>query len=468
MNTAPQLSPPRFPPSVKPIGAGEVGPAHLIRPALVLGLTLALVVWCLWFVTHLPWLGVPERVSIPVILGGWGGWGLALGWRYGANRSPVVCVLAGFMSGVAGLPALGTKLAQASPSGVGAAQGVVPNAVLIAMGFVVLATLLGGAGLFVGGAMRKAERALGKAPPMEQDAGWWNARLARVAVAAVLPLLLVGGLVTSTGSGMAVPDWPNTFGSNMFLYPIGPRAAPDVFLEHSHRLFGTLAGMTTLVLLLSVLISSASRWCKGWVIGLFVLIVLQGVLGGVRVREGNVIHAMDDKLFRTMHGVMAQFVFAGTVALAAYLSSVYRLSPPVLPEARKLREMATGAFHALLLQLIFGAMYRHTRSPHALWSHVGFSMLVVVAVALAGMIAGGLKEDHPQAKVIRRVGVWAIACLTLQFSLGWMVFLVGGKELQPSGLGQALLRSAHQANGAALLGLVTWLAVFARRLPKAG
>ena len=68
------------------------------------------------------------------------------------------------------------------------------------------------------------------------------------AVVAVAPLLFVGGLVTSTNSGMAVPDWPNTFGSNMFLYPLGPRAQPDVYLEHSHRLFGTLVGLATLKL----------------------------------------------------------------------------------------------------------------------------------------------------------------------------------------------------------------------------
>lgn len=438
-------------------------PPSQLRAAVTLGLASALVLWCLWFVTHLPWLSLPEQTSIPIILGGWFGFTFALGWRVGAVPATVP-PLAGLVAGLVGLLVLGTKLKNAPAAGTGAALDLKPNAALIVMGFLALSTILVGASLFLGGRARGPVVQDGLDP--NDAAAKWNQLLSRVAVAAVLPLLLVGGLVTSTSSGMSVPDWPNTFGSNMFLYPIGPRAAPDVFLEHSHRLFGTLAGLTTLTLMLSVLFSSASRWCKAWATGVFILICVQGLLGGIRVREGNVIHAMDDRVYRTIHGVLAQFVFAGAVALAAYLSSVYRLVPPQLAEGRKLRGLASGALHALFLQLIFGAMYRHTRSGHALWSHVGFSMVVVVAVALAGMIAAGLRSDHPQGTVLRRTATLSIACLVLQFCLGWVVFLVGGRELEPTSLGQALLRSAHQVNGAALLGFVTCLAVFSRRLPK--
>jgi cytochrome c oxidase assembly protein subunit 15 len=438
-------------------------PSSTLRPSLALGLALGLVLWCLWFITHLPWLALPEQTSLPIILGGWFAFAFTLGWRLGAH-SPVMALVSGLLAGLAGLPALGTKLKDAADNGTGAALHLKPSAPLIVLGFLALSILVVGPALFLGGRSRGPRTT--HALDSYDDSARWNSFLARVAVASILPLLLIGGLVTSTASGMAVPDWPNTFGSNMFLYPIGPRAAPDVFLEHSHRLFGTLAGLTTLLLMLSVLHSSAIRWCKGWAIALFLLIVVQGLLGGFRVREGNVIHTLDDKFYRTIHGVLAQFIFAGAVALAAYMSSSFRLSPPSLPDARKLRALATGALHVLFLQLIFGAMYRHTRSPHALWSHVAFSMIVTVAVALAGMMAAGIKHDHPQSTIIRRTGIWAIASLVLQFSLGWIVFLVGGKDLQPASLGQALLRSAHQANGAALLGLVTCLAVFARRLPK--
>src|SRR5436305_12713818 len=61
------------------------------------------------------------------------------------------------------------------------------------------------------------------------------------------PLLLVGGSVTVYRVGMAVPDWPTTFGINMFLYDF-VNAPWGVYLEHSHRLFGAAVGLTCVVL----------------------------------------------------------------------------------------------------------------------------------------------------------------------------------------------------------------------------
>jgi cytochrome c oxidase assembly protein subunit 15 len=78
----------------------------------------------------------------------------------------------------------------------------------------------------------------------------WPHRWAVALACATFPLLWVGGLVTTTDSGMAVPDWPNTYGYNLFLYPwkswiTGPWA---LFLEHSHRLIGATVGMITISL----------------------------------------------------------------------------------------------------------------------------------------------------------------------------------------------------------------------------
>ena len=79
-------------------------------------------------------------------------------------------------------------------------------------------------------------------------------RLSFVALAATLPLLLLGGLVTTTRAGLAVPDWPGTYGGNMFLYPISLMASNQgVYLEHSHRLFGALVGLTSIALLITAL-----------------------------------------------------------------------------------------------------------------------------------------------------------------------------------------------------------------------
>src|SRR5882724_7714618 len=72
----------------------------------------------------------------------------------------------------------------------------------------------------------------------------WPHRLAVITAGATILLIFVGGLVTNTGSALAVPDWPTTFGYNMFLYPWS-RMVGGVFYEHSHRLIGSLVGLLT-------------------------------------------------------------------------------------------------------------------------------------------------------------------------------------------------------------------------------
>ncbi|MBI3799408.1 MAG: hypothetical protein HY268_20880 [Deltaproteobacteria bacterium] len=72
-------------------------------------------------------------------------------------------------------------------------------------------------------------------------------RLALLTAVATFPLLFVGGLVTSTGAGLAVPDWPTTFGYNMFLYPWS-KMVGGIFYEHSHRLLGSAVGFLTILL----------------------------------------------------------------------------------------------------------------------------------------------------------------------------------------------------------------------------
>ncbi|HEX4413605.1 MAG TPA: COX15/CtaA family protein, partial [Lacipirellulaceae bacterium] len=107
-------------------------------------------------------------------------------------------------------------------------------------------------------------------------------RWALVLACATFPLLWVGGLVTTTDAGMAVPDWPNTYGYNLFLYPwqtwlLGPW---DLFIEHGHRLLASTVGMLTIGLLVLILRNENRRWMKGLGFAALVLVILQGVLGG--------------------------------------------------------------------------------------------------------------------------------------------------------------------------------------------
>jgi hypothetical protein len=105
-------------------------------------------------------------------------------------------------------------------------------------------------------------------------------RLAFVTGVATLLLILAGGLVTNTGAALAVPDWPTTFGYTMFTYPWSAMVG-GIFYEHSHRLLGSLVGLLTLAL-------AAALWPAGGrlrALGLVAVavVVLQGILGGLRV-----------------------------------------------------------------------------------------------------------------------------------------------------------------------------------------
>src|SRR5499427_2391696 len=79
--------------------------------------------------------------------------------------------------------------------------------------------------------------------------GSWLHRYAILTAAATFALVGIGGLVTSHGVGMAVPDWPNTYGYNMFFFPIS-RWVGGIFYEHSHRLFASGVGLLTTILAL--------------------------------------------------------------------------------------------------------------------------------------------------------------------------------------------------------------------------
>lgn len=135
----------------------------------------------------------------------------------------------------------------------------------------VSAAVGGGIGTTIGSRWRR--------PSPEPD---WAGGLAVVAACTTFLLLAAGVLVTGFDEGLAVVDWPNTEGYSMFLYPLA-RMTGGVYLEHSHRLLGSLVGLTTLVLAFQVQFTKARRWVRrlAWVA--LLLVIGQGILGGLRV-----------------------------------------------------------------------------------------------------------------------------------------------------------------------------------------
>lgn len=463
-------------PSIHTSTLAKAPHARAWLPILTGAFGISVTLWVSWFLTHLPWVQLPEQVSLFGLLAVWLIGTAAFAGRGLAGRL-FPSALMGLVTAAVGLLLLGTKLTEHAGPDSNVAS-VRPNAAMMAIGFLALGTVIGVIGGLAGRAMPFCRNVRGYEPLDSGDMDRvWLGRFALVTVASIFPLLLIGGLVTSTNSGMAVPDWPNTYGSNMFLYPLGPRARPDVFLEHSHRLFGTFAGLCIVVLTLLTLVYEPRRGMKIFACVLLAFVIGQGLLGAARVLK-------DTRYYGLMHGVLGQVLFALTVIFAAAMSRAARLGDGYQiaqenPTSKRVRIFATAAMHSTLLQLLFGAMYRHLRSDpgaenpskgagHALMMHMAFSLVVVATASLAASAATSLKSERrdPLVRSLACHGRALLVVILLQFCLGWITWSLGGKNLTPEHTWQALLRTSHQANGAVLLGLTAWMWVLGRKIPK--
>lgn len=437
----------------------------LLHPILVAGFAAALATVAAWFLTHMPMVAMTERVARTAVLAVWLVV-LTLLVRSARTGRPLVTGLgAGITAALVGVTLIGgtmrrpvvtdaapVPVAEVAAAGVSAGQIVL---VWLALG--VLFGAIAGLAAWRGG---RADVS------MSNDPKPWLARFALVTALAVAPLLFVGGLVTSTDSGMAVPDWPTTFGSHMLDYPIGKGSPADVFLEHSHRLFGMLVGLASLTLMIWVLVAGVRGWARIVAVIAFLLVVGQGLIGAYRVLH-------DSRVLAMVHGVLAQLVFGLIVALAIYLSPGYAsragLSEIEPAKARRMKALSTALLHTLIIQLIFGAMSRHFRSTdHAMWTHAAFSVVVVLLAAMVGFAASALPATSSRGVMtLRRAGLVMVIVVTLQFLLGWAAFLVRGKAIQAASTHEALVRTAHQVNGAVLLALAACVFVWARWLWRA-
>jgi heme a synthase len=183
----------------------------------------------------------------------------------------------------------------------------------------------------------------------------WSAIIATISV---LGLIGSGGLVTSHEAGLAVPDWPNSFGYNMFLFPIS-RWVGGVFFEHTHRLIASLVGLLTVGFCVATWLIDDRRWVK-WLASIAVLaVVIQGVLGGLRVTEHNA-------LLGLFHGCLAQSFLALMATLALVTSPWWRRFATLSSAPRLLRTLSVAVTVMIFVQLVLGAAMRH--------SHAGLSI----------------------------------------------------------------------------------------------
>ena len=171
-------------------------------------------------------------------------------------------------------------------------------------------------------------------------------------------LVMLGGTVTSKGAGLAVPDWPTTFDQNMFLFH--PRDwVGNIFWEHSHRLLGSLVGVLSIGAATWLALTRDAhrrRWARFAFITLL-LIIVQGIMGGLRVTELSIPLAV-------MHGITGQVILSATVLLAA--SAQLPAQPAQAPTGPDLRWPTLLLALAILIQLTLGSAMRHTNSGLAI------------------------------------------------------------------------------------------------------
>jgi cytochrome c oxidase assembly protein subunit 15 len=314
----------------------------------------------------------------------------------------------------------------------------------------------------------------------------WLHRFAKFVAGATFILIFVGGLVTSTDSGLAVPDWPTTYGQFMFSFPLSQMVG-GIFYEHGHRMVASIVGMLMVILAVWLWLKEPRRWVRrlGW-LALFA-VVLQGLLGGLTVLF------LLPTAISVSHGALAQIFFCLTICLALFTSKEWqqvmprentltgRSKRPVStpnkiadtprPPLQSLTVMTTAA---VFIQLILGAVMRHTKSGLAIPDfplafgkiippfdsakiaiHFSHRLGALVVSALIIWTAARIIKNHRGEKKFFRPAVVLLCALAAQLTLG--AFTVWTQK-------EVLITTAHVATGALILGTTLFLALRTRKL----
>jgi heme a synthase len=268
----------------------------------------------------------------------------------------------------------------------------------------------------------------------------WCALLATVFT---WPLLFVGGLVTTYKVGMAVPDWPTTFGMNMFLYDM-TRASWAVFGEHTHRLYGAAVGLFTILLMLDFWFFDKRRWIKGLGAVALVAVVAQGVMGGLRVRWNST-------LLATFHGCFGQAFFGFMVALCVLTGRGWFLKARPVADARKYRSLTASGLALVYAQVVVGAWLRHYGDYRALVVHSILAFLVFGHLSALVIRVERRRGEVPElVPAARALGILVFLQIGLGVGAWWLLRPYDGIA-RPVTLLAALIRTGHQANAGLVL-----------------
>ena len=294
----------------------------------------------------------------------------------------------------------------------------------------------------------------------------------------VFLMLVTGGLVTGLEAGLAVPDWPNSYGHNMLLYPLTEMVSSEnkgVFFEHAHRLTGMYVGLASVVMVVCAWRWSSSLLVRAVATIVFLMVCTQGLLGGLRV-TGHLTMSQDREILNPnlwigiVHGVVGQLIFAGFVWIAAMMSPAWKDRSIDTNTTKKDVRLGFILVCAMVFQLILGAVYRHMlgdetlapKATHILYTHIFVAFVVLVVVVLFGLRLLAIENN-----VLKTYGKILLTLVGLQILLGGGALIaILVKSGDSISVYEVILTTLHQANGALLLGASVASLAWVRRTSR--
>jgi heme a synthase len=281
-----------------------------------------------------------------------------------------------------------------------------------------------------------------------------NAALHRFAIftaCCTLLLLVAGALVTSNDAGLAVPDWPLSYGS------LTPPMVGGILYEHSHRMVASFVGLLSIMLAIWLWRVESRRWIRrlGWTaLG---LVIAQGVLGGITV------------LFylppwvSSAHATLAQLFFVTVLSLAFFTGEWWRSDPEQMDDfgSPRLTSLTLWTSIAILVQLVLGAAFRH--NAFGIRPHLAGAAVVTFLIVWTGRT---VPKRFGKVSELRKWGIWLQSLLGIQLLLGGSAYwatLTAPRTPQPVPL-FVIVTVAHVLVGALTLTASVLLMLTAHRL----
>lgn len=312
--------------------------------------------------------------------------------------------------------------------------------------------------------------------PTRRNYNKWLNHFAWLTCFATLLLICSGGMVTSKNVGLAVPDWPTTFGYNMFLFPVS-KWVGGILFEHTHRLMGSVVGFLTIILAVWLWLREDRRWVRSLGVIALVGVILQGVLGGLRVTM------MKDEI-GIFHACVAQAFLGLLVAIALVTTNFWQ----TLANSRtgqlkftQIKAFAIGITLMIYLQLALGATMRHQHrdlsildfptangawipdtsaaalekinslrdarglsdvTAFQVWLQMAHRFLALVIAAAVIVFSLRVRRDAPRFVALKRLSIWWFVLIICQITLGaWTIWSNKAADIA----------TAHVAVGAIML-----------------